>query len=45
MTIVVCPNDIVEQWAENIQEIFPDSKVVIGKEAFHVKRDEDKIFS
>ena len=42
MTIVICPNDIVEQWAENIKEVFPDSNVIISKDAFHVKRDEGK---
>jgi hypothetical protein len=42
MTVVVCPNDIVEQWAENLMAVFPDSYVITGKEAFHVKRDEDK---
>jgi superfamily II DNA or RNA helicase len=41
-TVVICPNDIVEQWAETIKEVFPDSTVITGKEAFHAKRDEYK---
>ena len=28
------PNDVVDQWAKNIVEIFPDSKVKTGKEAY-----------
>ena len=35
MTIVVCPNDVVEQWSKSIMEIFPDSNVVTGKDAFY----------
>ena len=37
MTVIVCPNDVVEQWKRNIQETFPNSKVVTGKKAFDVK--------
>jgi N12 class adenine-specific DNA methylase len=42
MTVIVCPNDVVDQWAKNIVEIFPDSKVNTGKEAFYAKYDENK---
>jgi N12 class adenine-specific DNA methylase len=42
MTVIVCPNDVVDQWAKNIVEIFPDSKVKTGKEAFYAKYDENK---
>jgi N12 class adenine-specific DNA methylase len=35
MTIIVCPNDVVGQWGKSILEIFPDSKVTTGKEAFY----------
>ena len=45
MTLVVCPNDVVEQWASaegiSITAIFPDSKVITGKPAFYTKYDED----
>jgi N12 class adenine-specific DNA methylase len=33
MTLIICPNDVVGQWARNIIEIFPDSHVITGKEA------------
>jgi hypothetical protein len=42
MTVIVCPNDVVEQWAKNIMEIFPESKVIVGKEAFYAKYDKNK---
>jgi superfamily II DNA or RNA helicase len=41
MTVIVCPNDVVNQWARSIVEIFPDSKVITGKEAFYAKYDEN----
>lgn len=45
MTLVVCPNDVVEQWATakgiSITAIFPDSKVIIGKPAFYAKYDKN----
>jgi superfamily II DNA or RNA helicase len=46
MTLVICPNDVVEQWATedkvSITAIFPDSKVITGKPAFDAKYDENK---
>jgi superfamily II DNA or RNA helicase len=42
MTAIVCPNDVVNQWARSIVEIFPDSKIITGKEAFYAKYDENK---
>jgi superfamily II DNA or RNA helicase len=46
MTLVVCPNDVVDQWAINknvsIPEIFPNSKVVIGKKSFLAKYDKNQ---
>jgi SNF2-related domain/Phage-integrase repeat unit len=42
MTLIVCPNDVVGQWQKNILEIFPDSIVTTGKEAFYQKYDENK---
>jgi superfamily II DNA or RNA helicase len=41
MTVIVCPNDVVNQWARSIVEIFPDSKVITEKEAFYTKYDEN----
>jgi superfamily II DNA or RNA helicase len=31
MTLIVCPNGEVSQWARSIIEIFPDCKVITGK--------------
>lgn len=35
MTLIICPNDVVDQWARAIMEIFPYSKVITGKNAFY----------
>ena len=37
MTVIVCPNDVVEQWKNSILEVFPNSKVVTGRDAFYTK--------
>ena len=37
MTLIVCPNDVVEQWRRNIKETFLNSNVVTGKGAFDAK--------
>jgi superfamily II DNA or RNA helicase len=42
MTLIVCPNDVVTQWARSILEIFPDSSVITGREAFYQGYDEKK---
>jgi superfamily II DNA or RNA helicase len=51
LTVIVCPNDIIDQWATVIKEAFPDSYVYsssedpkkgIGKQVFHIQRDETK---
>jgi superfamily II DNA or RNA helicase len=42
ITLIVCPNDVVDQWARNIIEIFPDSKVITGKEAFYQRYNKNK---
>jgi hypothetical protein len=34
MTVIVCPNDVVDQWKRSILEIFPNSKVDTGKDSF-----------
>jgi Type III restriction enzyme, res subunit/Phage-integrase repeat unit len=42
MTLIICPNDVVDQWTRSIIEIFPDSNVITGKEAFYQNYDENK---
>jgi superfamily II DNA or RNA helicase len=43
MTVVVCPNDVVEQWNERIIEAFPDSCVITDRDkAFNAKYDGSK---
>jgi len=42
MTLVVCPNDVVSLWKEKIEEIFPNSDVIIKKEAFFAEYQEQK---
>jgi superfamily II DNA or RNA helicase len=42
MTVIVCPNDVVDQWRDRIIEAFRNSMVTTGKEAFNVKRDESR---
>ena len=37
LTVIVCPNDVVEQWKRNILDTFPSSRVTTGKDAFHVE--------
>jgi superfamily II DNA or RNA helicase len=37
ITVIVCPNDVVEQWKRNILDTFPNSKVVTGKDAFYLQ--------
>jgi superfamily II DNA or RNA helicase len=37
VTVIVCPNDVVEQWKRNILDTFPSSKVITGKDAFDVQ--------
>ena len=36
LTVIVCPNDVVDQWRRNILEVFPDSQVITGKEPFFI---------
>jgi superfamily II DNA or RNA helicase len=42
MTVIVCPNDVVDQWKKNILEIFPKSNVITGKEAFYTEHDDSQ---
>ena len=41
LTLIVCPNDVVEHWTKNILEIFPNSKIITGNEVFDAKYDAD----
>jgi hypothetical protein len=42
MTLIICPNDVVDQWARAIIEIFPYSKVTTGKNAFYQTYNENE---
>jgi len=42
MTIIVCPNDVVDQWKDAIIKAYPDSAVTKGKVAFNVKLDDGR---
>jgi superfamily II DNA or RNA helicase len=45
MTVIVCPNDIVKQWEDEIYKIFPavaGSSVLYGKAAFDAKYNENR---
>jgi superfamily II DNA or RNA helicase len=37
ITVIVCPNDVVEQWKRNILDTFPNSIVIVGKDAFNIQ--------
>ena len=41
LTLIVCPNDVVEHWTKNILEIFPNSKIITGNDVFDAKYDEE----
>jgi len=41
LTLIVCPNDVVEHWTKNILEIFPNSKIITGNEVFDAKYDDE----
>ena len=42
LTVIICPNDVVEQWKRNIKEIFSNSYPISGKNAFYTLRDDNK---
>jgi hypothetical protein len=42
MTIIVCPIDVVQQWEKSILEIFPNSYITTGKDAFYSKYSQDR---
>ncbi|TBR07322.1 MAG: hypothetical protein EPO62_08615, partial [Candidatus Nitrosotenuis sp.] len=41
LTLIVCPNDVVDLWETNIAQIFDDSKIIIGKDVFDAQYDEE----
>tara|TARA_Y100001936_G_scaffold136189_1_gene132980 strand:+ start:1429 stop:4047 length:2619 start_codon:yes stop_codon:yes gene_type:complete len=42
MSLIICPNDVVDNWETVIMEIFPDSQVITRKDVFSAKYDDDK---
>jgi superfamily II DNA or RNA helicase len=42
MTVIICPNAVVDQWAIDIKKTFPDSLITTRKDAFDEKYDENK---
>ncbi|WP_100181938.1 integrase repeat-containing protein [Candidatus Nitrosotenuis aquarius] len=42
LTVIVCPNNVVEHWKDQTLEIFPNSEIISGKDSFFVKYDETK---
>ena len=38
MTLIVCPNGVVEQWGEVIKKVFPKSIIITKRDAFAVIR-------
>ena len=42
MSLVICPNDVVDLWEKVTMEIFPDSTVITRKDVFSAKYDDEK---
>lgn len=42
LTLIVCPNDVVDHWVTNILDIFPNSKIITGNDVFDAKYDDEK---
>jgi superfamily II DNA or RNA helicase len=42
LTLIVCPNDVVDHWVTNILDIFPNSEIITGNDVFDAKYDEEK---
>ena len=42
MTVIVCPNDIVSQWENEVKRMFSNSYTFTGKKAFYTLRDPRK---
>ena len=43
MTVIVCPNDIVSQWENEVKRTFSNSYTFTGKKAFYTLRDPKKV--
>jgi len=42
MTLIICPNDVVDHWKNNIEELFPHDKILIKKDVFAAKYDNSR---
>jgi putative methyltransferase/type III restriction/modification enzyme restriction subunit/helicase-like protein/integrase-like protein len=42
VTVIVCPNDVVDQWKRNILDTFPNSNVITGKDGFSTQYSENQ---
>jgi hypothetical protein len=42
ITLIICPNDVVNQWKKEITSIFPDSEVLIRSDVFSAKQNDKK---
>jgi len=42
LTLIVCPNDVVDHWKKNVSQIFSDSVVITRKDVFSAKYDDSK---
>ena len=42
MTIIVCPNDVVDQWRRSILESFRNCEVITGMDAFNIRYSKEK---
>ena len=42
LTLIVCPNDVVDHWEKRIHESFPKARVITGKDVFSAVYDDSK---
>jgi superfamily II DNA or RNA helicase len=42
LTLILCPLDTIQNWRDYIENSFSESKIIFGKSAFNVKRNEEK---
>jgi len=42
MTLIICPNDVVEHWKKNIEQLFPNDEILVKKNVFYAKYDKSK---
>jgi len=45
LTLIVCPNSVVSHWETQISDIFPDSEIISGKNAFFAKRKNNHLYA